>query len=730
MSNVVIDIAAQFTGKPAFKKADTAVSQLNKGTQNLGKTLTRTFGTAAVLAFGRASVKAFAEDNKAATSLGQTLKNLDLAYGSNIGTVNGYISRLEAQTGVLDDELRPAMDRLLRATGSVTKSQDLLNLALDIAAGTGKSVTQVSQSLQKAYLGQTQALGRLGVGLTKAELTSSSFEEIQQRLTALFAGQATAAAETFAGKLDKLTIAANNAKETIGAGLVDALTALSGGDTSTGIQNIDKLATGIASSVKNVGLLIDKLDKLKPVLIAVGLVAAAAFLPVTTAIAGAIFLLGDLNKRLDEQSFRKGVIPNGMGKISMTVSGQVDNRVLKNQTTVTKLTKEQAAAQAKILRDKRLGIAIDKANLLLGKGADVFDLDKIQNQAALINQAELLGKATNASQILQITNDTARLNVKKAISDLEDAIASKDEASIIAATKKLNAELAILNAVSRQNIKLLDIKTVLDSLKAKDLINLDNLNAAIGLLTRIGTMGIAGSTTNSITTDAAAQATAILAAKTEAEKKAAEAAKAAAEAAKAALEAANADAASAAAKAKAAADAALAAAQALTAEEKAKAEAAAGASTAAIATAAVLAAEEKARAAAAAEAAAAEIARLEAAKKAAEETAAALQELAEAAAAAADAAAILGGNNAADAATGATVQVPTIFAKGQRIDSAGNLIGFNPEQAAAGMTSGNGSTQKVEITVVAPAFTDPNAVAEVINNYLKEAQQRGTLTVI
>jgi hypothetical protein len=150
MSNVVIDIAAQFTGKPAFKKADTAVSQLNKNTQNLGKTLTRTFGTAAVLAFGRASVKAFAEDDKAATSLGQTLKNLNLAYGSNIGTVNGFISRLEQQTGVLDDELRPAMDRLLRATGDVTKSQELLGLALDIAAGTGKSVTQVSQSLQKA----------------------------------------------------------------------------------------------------------------------------------------------------------------------------------------------------------------------------------------------------------------------------------------------------------------------------------------------------------------------------------------------------------------------------------------------------------------------------------------------------------------------------------------------------------------------------------------------------
>jgi hypothetical protein len=479
MSNIVIDIAAQFTGKPAFKKADTAVSQLNKGTQNLGKTLTRTFGTAAVLAFGRASVKAFAEDNKAATSLGQTLKNLNLAYGSNIGTVNGYISRLEAQTGVLDDELRPAMDRLLRATGSVTKSQELLNLALDIAAGTGKSVTQVSQSLQKAFLGQTQALGRLGVGLTKAEIASGSFEEIQQKLTTLFAGQAAAAADTFAGKLDKLTIAANNAKETIGAGLVDALTALSGGDTDAGIQNIDKLASGIASSVKNVGLLIDKLDKLKPVLIAVGLVAAAAFLPLTTAIAGAIFLLGDLNKRLDEQSFRKGVIPKGMGNISMTVSGQVDNTVLKNQTKVTKLTKEQSAAQAKILKDKKLSAAIDKASLLLGKGESVFDLDKIQLNAALINQAQLLGKVTDTAQVLQIANDTARLNVKRSILALEEAIASKDEAAIIAATKKLDADLKVLDALTGQNTKMAAIESILKGLVPKELIDQNNLNLAL-----------------------------------------------------------------------------------------------------------------------------------------------------------------------------------------------------------------------------------------------------------
>jgi len=333
--------------------------------------------------------------------------------------------------------------------------------------------------LQKAYLGQTQALGRLGVGLTKAELSSSSFEEIQQRLTTLFAGQASAAAETFAGQLNKLTIAANNAKEIIGKGLFDAISGISGGGSAAGIAGIEKLATGIADTLKNVGLLIGKLEDFKPVLIAIGILAAAAFLPMTTAIAAAIFLLGTLNKALDKQSFAKGIIPKGMGNVSMTVSGQVDNTVLKTQTKVTKLTKEQAAAQAKILKDKKLSAAIDKANLLLGKGENLFDMDKIQLNAALINQAELLGKTTNAAQLLQIASDTARLNVKQSILALEDAIASKDEAAIVAATNKLNADLRSLTALTGQSAKLTDIKSILDTLKPVDLISQSNLDAAL-----------------------------------------------------------------------------------------------------------------------------------------------------------------------------------------------------------------------------------------------------------
>ena len=455
-ADVRIDIAAQFVGNKAFKDADKATDKLTKNVKGLAKGLLAVYSAQKLLSYAKASVKAFAEDDKAAKALGTTLKNLGLAYGSNIGTVNGFISRLEMQTGVLDDELRPAMDRLLRATGDVTKSQELLGLALDIAAGTGKSVTQVSQSLQKAYLGQNQALGRLGVGLTKAELETSSFEQIQARLAVLFAGQASAAADTYAGSLSKLTVASNNAKETIGKGLVDALMTITNSSTTDEfIAKIDKAAQAIADFVRETG----------------------EFIRITKS----IFDFKNLSFFAPSGGlFGDG---KGFGNISMTVSSQDTQRAdaiaRKNAMAMTKLTKEQAAAQAKIVKDKKLAAAIDKANLALNKGSEVFDMDKIQIAAALANQAEQLGKATSAAQVLQIANDTARLNVKRSMLALEDAIAAKDEAAIIAATKKLNADLGVLNALTGQNNQMKAIESILSGLKPKELIDQKNLDDAL-----------------------------------------------------------------------------------------------------------------------------------------------------------------------------------------------------------------------------------------------------------
>ena len=460
--SVVINLAAEYTGNKAFKQADTAVTKLNKSVKGLARTFGLTFGTAAVIAYGKASVKAFIEDDNAARSLGITLKNLGLETGNTSVYVNEMISNLEKQTGVLDDELRPAMDKLLRATGSVSKATTLLNLALDISAGTGKDLTTVSQGLQKAYLGNNASLGRLGVGLSKAELASSSFEEIQVRLAELFAGQAASAAESYAGQLNKLTIAGNNAKEVIGKGIVQALTE-SSGSMNAATADIERYSEAISDLIVDFGRFF-RLSNAVP-----------SIFELLTDPVSAINNFNKVADQIDAQIAKQNAAAMGRNPIQA-------GSYLKTQTKITKLTKEEAAAQAKILANKKLSAAIDKANLALAKGTDVFDMDKIQLNAAMLNQAEQLGKVNNSAQLLAITNDIARLRIKQDILNLEDAIASKDTARIEAATKQLNEDLKILGTLQNQNIKLADIKSILDKIVPKDLINLANLDAAIAKL--------------------------------------------------------------------------------------------------------------------------------------------------------------------------------------------------------------------------------------------------------
>ena len=476
-----INIGSKFDAK-GFKQAQTATDKLNKSVKSLASTFGIAFGTTAVVAFAKASVKAFIQDDNAARSLGITLKNLGLETGNTSKYVNEMISNLEKQSGVLDDELRPAMDRLLRATSSVSKATTLLGLALDISAGTGKDLTTVTQGLQKAYLGNNASLGRLGVGLSKAELTSSSFEEIQIRLSELFAGQASSAAESYAGQLNKLTIAGNNAKEVIGKGIIQALTE-SSGSFNNATSDIEKYAEAISD------LIVDfcRFFRLSN--------AVPSIFELLTDPVSAIKNFDKVADEIDAQIARQNKLAMGKNPIQA-------GSYLSTQKKITALTKEQSKAQAKILADKRLTLALDKANLALAKGTDVFDMDKIQLNAALIGQAEALGKATTGSQILAIANDVQRLKVKQDIAALEDAIASKDTVAIEKATAKLNADLNILGALQKQDAKLLDINRVLAGMKSTDLINLSNLQAALDLLAKFKfpTLTIPGVTTLGATT--------------------------------------------------------------------------------------------------------------------------------------------------------------------------------------------------------------------------------------
>jgi hypothetical protein len=455
-----INIGSKFDAK-GFKQAETATDKLGKSAKNLAKTFGLAFGTTAVLAYGKAAVKAAAADQKAQQQLALALKNVGL--GRDAATSEAYIQRLQSEFGIVDDLLRPSYQTLAVATRDSAEAQRLMGIALDVSAANSLDLNSVTKALSRAFLGNNTALSRLGVGISKADLKTKSFKEITDQLSATFAGSATAAANSYQGSMDKLAVATENFKESIGVGLIEALNILNGeqGLAKT-TSEIDKLGIKLQNATIGAAYFVNELKKIPGGSLLTSLLGKTFGDPL--GIKSLINAFEDL-----KQEPRPFITP-------MSISGQVQ---IRQQAQITRLTQQQATAQAKITKDKKLQQAIDKANLALLKGEEIFDMDKIQVAAALTNQAEQLGKATSASQALQIANDTARLNVKRSILALEDAIASKDEASIVSATNKLNADLKVLGALTGQSIKLSDIKSILESLKPADLINLANLDAAI-----------------------------------------------------------------------------------------------------------------------------------------------------------------------------------------------------------------------------------------------------------
>jgi hypothetical protein len=447
MSNILIEILAEFTGKKAFKQADTAAATLAKSAKKLGAALGIAFSARAVIQYTKAASIAAAQDQKAQQLLAINLKNLGLAY-ANLDSEK-FIANLEKQSGILDDELRPAYSQLARVTGSIATTQKLMTVAFDASNGSGLSYASTIDILSQAFIGNQKGLKQLNLGYTAAELKAKSFDEIIAIITDRFAGAGKTALSGYAGQMDKLNLATSNAAETLGGAFLDAFKSIAGGgDIDRATSKIDKFAEGLAGVIR----VLTGVNSLEAMLKDVEWTGFLGLVPVAPKIAGA-----------QSPGERKAI----------------DAAAKKAEEQRLKIIREQAKLSAKILADKRLSAAIDKANLALNKGTDIFDMDKIQLNAAMINQADQLGKVTSQSQLLMIANDVARLKIKQDILALEEAIASKDAGRIEAATKQLNEDLKILGTLQNQNIKLADIKSILDKIVPKDLIDQANLDEAL-----------------------------------------------------------------------------------------------------------------------------------------------------------------------------------------------------------------------------------------------------------
>ena len=287
--------------------------------------------------------------------------------------------------------MRPAFEKLVRATGDVTESQRLLALTLDISASTGKTTEQVSASLAKAYLGQTQALGRLGIGLSKADLKASSFDEIVKKLTKLFEGQAKTAAESYAGQMGILGVASQEASEKIGISLIDALIRLSGNNSVQNLaSSMERVAQATADTITGFSIMAEKVKQIGKFAGTALSVAAvvAAFLPQGKLIKPAMALINIAkSKKLLGAAAIIGTVVAG-NKIGAKAEDKKAPNVFDRG-----LNQRALDFATKIVIQKDKAAKIDKGAAANTKLQGMFDIDAIQIAAALKGKISDLDRA-------------------------------------------------------------------------------------------------------------------------------------------------------------------------------------------------------------------------------------------------------------------------------------------------------------------------------------------------
>jgi hypothetical protein len=197
-------------------------------------------------------VKSAIADEAAQAKLATTLQNVTGATEGQIAAVEAQILKTSLLTGKTDDELRPSFERLVRATKDSDEALKLQSVAIDVAAGSGKSLEAVTNAMAKAAEGNTGALSKLGVGLTAAQLKTMSMDEVTAALANTFGGQAAVQADTFAGKMARLKVAFDEGKETVGSFVLDAITPMITFVVDNVIPQLSILADTIGTNLKPV----------------------------------------------------------------------------------------------------------------------------------------------------------------------------------------------------------------------------------------------------------------------------------------------------------------------------------------------------------------------------------------------------------------------------------------------------------------------------------------------
>lgn len=417
-SDIKIIIAAELK-KKGFNDAQKATGALDKQFKQLGKTVAAVFSAQQVINFGKAALNAFKEDEQAARLLAQSLKNLNIGFATP--EIERYLEALEKQTAVTKDELRPAFQSLLLTTRSVAQSQDILNTAIDVAAGTGQSLETVINDLTKAYLGNNSGLQKYNLGLTKAELKTKSFEEIQRLLNEQFSGQRAAFLDTYAGKLSLLSAAFEQMQTTIGQGLVDAFSTLAGeagiGGATTAMYNFGVFTADV---IRGVGTALSWLQDKIPFL--------DWFIdPSNIPVLGAwLDIFADLGKKNRPLFFPTA----GIGQPA------VDRKLAALEEASLKRQKEIERLRNKSLREQEKANRLKRISIMLMEKEKKFDLTRIQLQAALQGRltAEEQARVNELLKIEEIKQAIAEGDADKAEKLMDELQKLKKETEVLAET--------------------------------------------------------------------------------------------------------------------------------------------------------------------------------------------------------------------------------------------------------------------------------------------------------
>ena len=422
MPTLVVSALSTFDNK-GLKKAKKEVSAFDKQIKSFAKVFATAFSVTALSKYSKAAVKAFMADEKAAKSLEQQLKNT--GYQFSAPGVELYIANLQKSTGVLDDELRPAFQRLLTVTGSITKSQDALSTALNVSAATGRSLGEVTTALSRGFAGNTTGLSRLGAGLSKTLLKTGDMNKIMEELNTKFAGQAAARLDTYAGKMDLLKVASANASETIGKSLLDALAALGDDNSIEGLsKNMEDFGTATAEVITGLGIVAERLKKLTTIP-GIGNIFDVKNIPVLGGYIGGLQQLG--RNAMPQQD--RGGQERTAGRINAQ-QRKLESQVIKNSVSLRKAENEQLKKKTAVdqLRDKfdleRIGL-----NAALNAAVDEETKLRIRSQIAILDNNEALAKkylaelnaAENAAK-LGATYETALASIKSLISRINTFI--------------------------------------------------------------------------------------------------------------------------------------------------------------------------------------------------------------------------------------------------------------------------------------------------------------------